>query len=53
MGVNSMTYGKLSGIPLNILVVYYTLKAANNKGADQTVQMRRVVCTIVVGMQQS
>ena len=27
---------------------YYTIKAANNKGADQTAWMRRLICTFVV-----
>ena len=30
--------------------MYYTTQAANNKGADQTVQMRRLICTFVVRM---
>ena len=29
-------------------VIYDTFQKANNKGADQTVQMRRVVCSFVV-----
>ena len=28
--------------------MYYTIKAANNKGADQTAQLRRLICTFVV-----
>ena len=31
----------------------YTLHAANNKGANQTAQMCRLVCTIVVHIQQN
>ena len=27
---------------------YYTIKAANNKGADQTAWMRRLICAFVV-----
>ena len=27
---------------------YYTVQAANNKGADQTARMRRLICTFVV-----
>ena len=27
---------------------YYTIQAANNKGADQTARMRRLICTFVV-----
>ena len=26
---------------------YYTIKAANDKGADQTARMRRLICTFV------
>ena len=29
---------------------YYTIQAANNKSADQTAQMRRLICTLVVGI---
>ena len=32
---------------------YYTLQIANNKGADQTARMRRLICSFVVRMQQS
>ena len=32
---------------------WYAFQRLNNKGGDQTVQMRRVVCTFVVRMQQS
>ena len=28
--------------------MYYTIQAANNKGADQTAQMRRLICAFVV-----
>ena len=34
-------------------VIYPTLQRANNKGADQSAWMRRLVCTFVVRMQQS
>ena len=29
---------------------YYTMQAVNNKGSDQTVRMRRLICTFVVCM---
>ena len=32
---------------------YFTFQIANNKGADQTAQMRRLVCAFVVRKQQS
>ena len=32
---------------------YYTVQKTNNKGADQTSQMRRLVCVFVIHMQQS
>ena len=32
---------------------YFTFQIANNKGADQTARMRRVVCAFVVRKQQS
>ena len=32
---------------------YHSLQGANNKGTDQTVQMCRLVCTVVVYIQQS
>ena len=32
---------------------YFTFQKANNKGADQTAQMRRLVCAFVVRKQQS
>ena len=32
---------------------YYSFQIEDNKGADQTVQMRRLVCTLVVHMQQN
>ena len=28
--------------------MYYTIQAANNKGADQTARMRRLICAFVV-----
>ena len=28
--------------------MYYTIKIANNEGADQTEQMRRLACTPVI-----
>ena len=31
---------------------YYTIKAANNKGVDQTMRMRRLICTFVVRIWQ-
>ena len=31
---------------------YYTIQAANNKGADQTARMRRLICTFVVRIWQ-
>ena len=31
---------------------YYTIQAANNKGADQTVQMHRLICAFVVRIGQ-
>ena len=30
--------------------MYYTIEAANNKSADQTVQVHRLICTFVVRM---
>ena len=32
---------------------YFDFPKDNNKGADQSVQMRRLVCGFVVSMQQS
>ena len=32
---------------------YFTFQIANNKGADQTARMRRLVCAFVVRKQQS
>ena len=32
---------------------YFTFQIANNKGADQTARMRRLVCACVVPKQQS
>ena len=32
---------------------YFTVLIVNNKGADQTVRMRRLVCAFVVRKQQS
>ena len=32
---------------------YFTFQIANNKGADQTAQMRRLVCAFVVCKQQN
>ena len=31
---------------------YYTIQAANNKGADQTARMRRLICAFVVRIWQ-
>ena len=31
---------------------YYTIQAKNNKGSDQTAQMRRLICAFVVGIWQ-
>ena len=33
---------------LDIETRYYTIQAANNKGADQTARMCRLICTFVV-----
>ena len=35
------------------MFIKYTFLTANNKAADQTVRMRRLVCTFDVRMQQS
>ena len=37
----------------NILPSYFTFQIANNKGADQTAWMHRLVCAFVVRKQQS
>ena len=37
--------------PLAVLRIWYYL-AANNKGADQTARMRRLICAFVVGIGQ-
>ena len=44
---------KIFGELRDIRPSYFTLNKANNKGADQTARMRRLVCAFVVCKQQS
>ena len=44
----SATETSLSLEILDLARTDYTIQAANNKGADQTAQMRRLICTFVV-----
>ena len=38
---------------MDLTYIYFTFQIVNNKGADQTVMMRRLVCAFVVRKQQS
>ena len=44
---------KQNGELRHIWPSYFTFRIANNKGADQTARMRRLVCAFVVCKQQS
>ena len=39
---------KILGYTYTYKYTYLTIQAANNKGADQTVRMRRLICAFVV-----
>ena len=43
---------KLFGELRDILPCYFTFQIANDKGADQTARMRRLICAFVVRYQE-